>query len=131
MLPPMLGAMTEAQHRAAALRVARAWEARWSTAPLHAMAAAVDSGEVWFADATGSRIGPATDGVWGGAGPSAAEQDGAKRYELVARRDSTRSGAAVLVYALAVRWPAYTGEGRRVTDPTVQSSLVLLGARTP
>lgn len=130
MLPPLLAAMTDTEQRARALHIVSALDARLTAAPWAEVVSSLDSGEVWYADSSGSRLGTATDPVWDSAGETMALRDGAKRFELVAVRDTPLSGPAVLVYVVVVRWPAYTGDGRRITDLSLQNSLVLHGSRT-
>ncbi|GAB1488441.1 hypothetical protein MASR2M8_08860 [Opitutaceae bacterium] len=130
MLPPLLAAMAESQQRATALRIASALDAQWRAAPWSDVTAVVDSGETWYADALGSRLGTGTDPIWQTYGATAAERDGRKRFELVAMRDTRLSGPAVLAYVVVVRWPAYTGDGRRIADPSLQSRLILHASRT-
>lgn len=130
MLPPLLAAMTDTGQRTAALRVAAALDARWSSLPWSEVGAALDSGETWYADASGEYLGTEDDPIWERFGSTAAERDGAKRFELVATRDTRLSGSGVLVYVMVIRWPAYTGDGLRITDRSLQSSLVLPASRT-
>ena len=130
MLPPLLTAMADAEQRTTALRVVTSLDARWSVAPWAEVVTAVETGEVWYADASGARVEPAANAIWAGAGADPSTGGAVPHFELAAVRDARLSGPAVLVYAVEIRWPAYTGDGRRVTDQSAQSRLVLLSART-
>lgn len=128
LLPSLLSAMADAEQRTTALRVVTSLDARWNVAPWAEVVAAVETGEVWYADASGARLETAGNPLWAAAGSSTGGI--VPHFELSAVRDARLSGPAVLVYAVEIRWPASTGDGHRVTDRSAQSSLVLLSART-
>lgn len=129
MLPPVLAAMADAGSRSTALRVAQAIDARWASESFAMVVEGIDSAEPIFADQTGTTIGTAESPVWTNSGYRGDNPNGAKRFEIAAVRDAALSNSAVVVYTLIVRWPAYTGAGRRVTDGSQQDLLVLKGAR--
>jgi uncharacterized protein (TIGR02598 family) len=130
LLPPLLTAMADAEQRTTALRVVTLLDARWSTAPWAEVVAAVETGEVWYANASGARLETAENAIWAGTAARPSTDGIIPHFELAAVRDARLSGPAVLVYAVEIRWPASTGDGHRVTDRSAQSSLVLLSART-
>jgi hypothetical protein len=130
LLPPLLSAIADAEQRTTALRAVTSLDARWSAAPWAEVVAAVETGEAWYADASGTRVEPAANAIWAGAGADPSTGGAVPHFELSAVRDASLSGPAVLVYAVEIRWPASTGGGRRVTDQSAQSRLVLLSART-
>ncbi len=129
MLPPVLAAMADAGSRSTALRVAQAIDARWANESFATVVGEIDSIEPIFADRTGTTLGTAESSVWTDLESRGGYANGSKRFELAAVRDEALSNSAVVVYTLIVRWPAYTGAGRRVTDGSQQVVLVLKGAR--
>lgn len=135
LLPPILVAVSSTRMQPAAWHVARAVQAEWSRRPLSEVAAALAADEPWFASVAGDRIGPAGAAVWIDAGPTPTARDGAKFFEIAAVRNEALTPCAAepagaIAYTLRLRWPAYTADGRRVTDPAVQDVLLLPGAVT-
>lgn len=130
LLPLLLTAMADAEQRSTALRVVTSLDARWSVAPWAEVVAAVETGEVWYANASGARLETAENPIWVGSAAGPVTGGIVPHFELSAVRDARLSGPAVLVYAVEIRWPASTGDGRRVTNRSAQSHLVLLSART-
>lgn len=85
-----------------------------------------------FASRDGSKIGVGSNNaLWQADGLTGADADALKFFEVIIERNATLSPAAndatagFMAINVTLRWPAHLGNGQRVTDPSVQNSLLV------
>jgi len=126
---PTQQAVSDARQAQDAAQVIGAVQTELQHLPFATVSSYLAGGDVLYANPTGSRIGPYLAPVWSDLGASQRERDREKFFEIaLIRNEAFGPVAGALIFTLRLRWPAYNGDGLRLTDETQQKILLVPAA---